>query len=451
MKMKKYSLIIMLVMVLMACDEQLDLQPISTIGENGFFEDADDVEAALVGAVDGLQITMQREILILENRSDNGKVGAGSGGDYLAIETFDDQAVSSVLTTYWGEMYNAISRVNLVLDNVEVVSDEDRKNEIAGEARFLRAYFYFKLVRMFGEIPLVLESVAPEDQTFLARQTVDAVYAAIKQDLEFSATHLPAASDEKKPSALVAKGLLAKVHLTLGEFAQARPLLNDVIASNAYQLEDNYAYVFDLGNELNDEILYAVQYKSGANGEGNGFSYELSAQSPIGAVRPTEDMVAHYETGDARLDATLDLGSYLVLKYVNDNTSYDGENDWPILRYADILLMYGEVVNELDGPTQQALDYLNATRYRAGLDSLTTVDVDSKESYRAAMETERRIELAFENHRWFDLIRTGRALEVMQAHGAQEGFQVQSFRLLFPIPQREIDTSGEIITQNPGY
>ena len=453
MKILKTLYIVMLMMAL-GCNEQLDLEPISVIGENGYFNNAKEVEAALIGAYDGLQQTVQREIFILENRSDNGRVGSGSGGDFLAVTTFDDKAISSVITAYWTSVYNAISRANVVLKYVDVVEDDNLRNQIEGEARFIRAYLYFRLVRMFGEVPLVLETVNPEETAVLAKVPVNDVYQAIIEDLMFAANNLPATSTEKRAAGLPAKGILAKVHLTRQDFSLAKPLLEDIINSGSYALENSYSDVFDLGNELNDEMLFVIQFKSGSNGEGNNFSYELTPESPIGAVRPTDNLINAYNPSDQRKDVSLSETDKLILKYKNNNILYDGDNDWPVLRYADIVLMYGEVLNEQSkstGPTQLAIDYLNLTRERAGLPILTKAEMDTYEAYKSAMLKERRLELAFENQRWFDLLRTDTALEVMRAIGANDGFEVEPYRLFFPIPQRDIDTSGGILKQNAGY
>jgi hypothetical protein len=270
---------------------------------------------------------------------------------------------------------------------------------------------------------------------------------------------------------------LGKVYLTQRNFAQAAATLKEVIdqaAENKYMLLPNYADVFRVTNENHRESIFDVQFKKGGTGEGSPFTNQFAPRASgtivtkvgpgLGYNIPTQDMDDAYEPGDLRKAVSMSAGymngsTFVASKYVTKYLDVpfqanDADNNWPVLRYADVLLMYAEALNEqgfvADGP---AFDYLNQVRARAGLPARTAVNADpalqvaDQAAFRLAVEQERRVELAFENHRWFDLVRTGRAIDVMAAHG----IAIEPYQLLYPAPQSQIDINPAIITQNPGY
>jgi hypothetical protein len=332
---------------------------------------------------------------------------------------------------------------------------------------------YFNLVRIFGDVPLVLkETVSVTDGYAQGRDPVSKVYDQIVADLIIAATNLPASYSGLnigRATNGAANALLGKVLLTYGKYDLSATILKAVINSGNYQLLQNYTDLWKTTNANNAESIFEVQYKKGGTGTGSGYTNFFAPRGSESIVSrmgfaygknlPTADMVAAYEAGDIRKNASLKE------TYIRDNqvvydpytikykdipfTERDADNNWMVLRYADILLMYAEALNELnEGPNNEAYSMVNQVRARAGLDSLT--DGLNKTDFAMALEHERQVELAFEGHRWFDLVRTGRALQVMNAH-FHGVIAIQPHQLLFPIPQRQININPTIIFQNDGY
>ncbi|AEV33183.1 RagB/SusD family nutrient uptake outer membrane protein [Owenweeksia hongkongensis] len=453
MKAIKYITLGLILAVSASCEKFLELEPESELTAEGYYEDAEQIESGLYACYDGLQQTIQIEFILTEMRSDNGTTVLNEGG-FGQLDKFNDATTNNYTLNYWQLSYNTIMRANTVLKYLDVVTDAGQRSSFEGEARLIRAINYFNLVRLYGAVPLVDDVILSSEDEFFKRVDEATIYNFIKSDLQFAAQSLPATSDAGRPNLYTAMTLLGKVHLTLKEYSDAKIQLGNVINMGGYALEPNYEDVFSISNELNDEIIMAIEFKENSNGEGQSFSHEMTIQGEFGGLNnPTTDFINSAAAEDSIRTSFLITNDSPPLcgKYLSSANPLDAGNDWPLLRYADVLLMYGEAENELNGPTQDALDYLNETRNRAGLSSLTTTDITTADEYRTAMEEERRYELAFENHRWFDLLRTGRAFDVMNAQGATEGFSVPTYRLLYPIPQREIDVSNGLLTQNSGY
>jgi hypothetical protein len=289
---------------------------------------------------------------------------------------------------------------------------------------------------------------------------------------------------------LSARTLLGKLYLTQKKYAEAKTQLKAVeTAYNGYDLSSiKYADVFSINNEMNKEIIFAIRFKAGNVGLGNPFGNMFAPLNSGTSVingngssynYPTTTLVNSYKDGDERKDATLGFGYHnnttgldVTIRYVKKylspvTTAEDGENDVPVLRYADVLLMLAEIENELSGPTAEALNYLNATVKRAGVTPFTIADLPNKVAFRLAVEEERFKEFAYENQRFFDLIRTGRYVDVMKKHYATEfddknnksyyedkpnlmAGNINLNQLLLPLPTSLIDVNPEI-AQNPGY
>jgi len=296
-----------------------------------------------------------------------------------------------------------------------------------------------------------------------------------------------AAADIGRVTSWASKGLLAKVYLTLGRKTDAVPLLQDVIANSGYSLQSSYANVFSISNEMNSEILFAVRYKAGGFGLGSHFGNTFAPLGTGSAVINGDGDGLNYPTaeldtltnGDARKPTLIGVfgtgaaAKWYVKKFLFPVTLVDdGESDWPVLRFADILLMLAEA----QGYSQASLDLINSVRPRAGLPNHTTATITSVAQFEQALSTERRIEFAFENQRWFDLVRFNTTMTTVTAeqsikdHYADEYYahyrlylpptptlaelqgNITRDKLLLPIPQREIDTNTQlVIPQNPGY
>jgi tetratricopeptide (TPR) repeat protein len=418
----------------------------------------------------------------------NSIVGAGGGSDGQETQDManfvtatDNQGVLDL----WRGPWPGILRCNLLLEQVPGLDiNEDIKNRSLGEAYFLRAHYYFILVRYFGDVPLVLVPQEPGDDFRPFRTDKAEVYEQIISDLENAIELLPlkssyAANDIGRASKGAASGILAKVYLTLGNWSKVIELCES-ISSMGYDLNPNYADNFNpaAGNSI--ESIFEIQYASDGGydfwSNENQASWTSTFMGPRGSGmvaggwgwnQPTQEFIDAYEAGDLRRDVTIlydgcpefngmtyqssySFTGYNVRKFLvptSISASYDNSPmNFPVLRYADVLLMYAEALNE-SGRTAEAVTPLNRVRERAGLDNISGL---SQADFREAVLNERRMELAFEGQRWFDLIRVDNgqyALDFLHSIGKSNA---TSKHLLFPVPQKERDVNPNL-TQNTGY
>jgi hypothetical protein len=407
-----------------------------------------------------------------------------SGERLNEFDTFGLVSDNPRIQSQWLYTYQAIARCNVILSRADAIKlTAATRNRLYAEVRFIRALAYFNAVRIWGAVPLVTsEIVSIADAYAYGRQPTPAVYAQIEQDLTFAAANLPAtqtAANLGRATRGAAQGLLGKVLLTEKKYAEAADQLKLVIDANTYALQPAYANIFLTSNELNSEILFAVRYSKGGFGVGSGFT-NFFLPSPLTAAQNASvnggvgtgqqfntvdtDLVAAFAaSGPTDVRAAASYGNtvvpYFTKKYIDTpTTAYDAENDWIVLRYADVLLMYAEAVNEQGALSTAALDAINRVIRRSrGLPVATpaaTVDLPAttQADLRTRLEQERRLELNFEGHRWFDLVRTDRAIPVMNAYFTKAGTatRIDSHNLLFPLPLQETQTNP-ILTQNPGY
>ncbi|MBK7410516.1 MAG: RagB/SusD family nutrient uptake outer membrane protein [Saprospirales bacterium] len=405
----------------------------------------------------------------------------------LDLDDFTFDATNITFASLWNGFYHAIFRANLAIENIPGIDmDEKLRDRLVGEAKFLRAYAYFNLVRWFGELPLVTRPLAPEEFYTQTRQPVSAAYAQIEQDLLDAIEVLPkkseyASGDLGRATQGAAQGMLAKVYLTLGDWVNCEKYCQDVIDSDEYALWPVYTEIFQRVGENCSESLFEIQATALSTGS-------LVAASPYNMIqgvrgvpnlgwgfnRPSDNLVAEFEPFDPRQSATmLNPGEVLPdgSAIVQDNPEIlnerynqkawvpahpglqdNGPGNIRILRYADVLLMMAEAINEQNRP-DDALPYLNMVRDRARANYppniIPTVAPTDQATLRLKIWHERRVELAMEQHRWFDLLRTGRVAERMAAVG-KVNFTPGKNELL-PLPQSEIDVSGGKLEQNPNY
>lgn len=408
-----------------------------------------------------------------------------SGERLNEFDTFGLVSDNPRIQSQWLYTYQAIARCNIILSRADAIKlTAATRNRLYAEVRFIRALAYFNAVRIWGAVPLVTsEIVSIADAYAYGRQPAPAVYAQIEQDLTFAAANLPATQTPAnlgRATKGAAQGLLGKVLLTEKKYADAAAQLKLVIDANTYALQPAYANIFVTSNEMNNEILFAVRYSKGGFGVGSGFT-NFFLPSPLTAAQNASvnggvgtgqqfntvdaDLVAAFAaSGPTDVRAAASYGNtavpYFTKKYLDTpTTAYDAENDWIVLRYADVLLMYTEAINEQGAPTPLALDAINRVIRRSrGLPATTpdaTVDLPAataQTDLRTRLEQERRLELNFEGHRWFDLVRTDRAIPVMNAYFTKVGTatRIDAHNLLFPLPLQETQTNP-ILTQNPGY
>ncbi|QNR23668.1 RagB/SusD family nutrient uptake outer membrane protein [Croceimicrobium hydrocarbonivorans] len=476
--MRKYLLVIGLALSLVACEKDfLDRHPKTQMNAANFYRNRDDLNYALTAAYASLASDGQygyNFMHLMEIRSDNSSLAdySRSGRRYGDIDFFTLSSENAVLEQSWRSCYNGINRCNLVLDHLASIPDmsEAEKAQRKGEALFIRSLSYFNMLRLWGEVPLILSETTDPMQSFQQkRKPVAEVYALLVSDLEEAQSLLTAKAEESgRATRGAAQALLAKVHLSQGAYAAAVQSLKPLIGT--YRLLDDYAQVFALSNENNEEVIFSIQYKGGLNGLGSKFAnlcaIDLSLVgngSAYGDNLPSEDLIKSYSTNDRRLGVNIDslFGVPYCKKYIESvPANFEGDKNFIVLRYADVLLMLAEAINELGyqsdptGNQTEAFIYLNAIRLRAGLSPLNSSDLADQNAFREAVFKERRKELAFENHRWFDMIRSGKASAVSQVASTQGPIQTYfDYKNLYPIPEREIITvnNSAYMWQNPGY
>ncbi|GAA4848813.1 RagB/SusD family nutrient uptake outer membrane protein [Algivirga pacifica] len=446
-KILNYTLCLGLMTATLSCESFLDEKPISALGDNGFYQNDGEVEAAVYAIYDGLQEVVQEEYALTEMRSDNSGT-KNSEGEWAQFENLNIDINNSVVARYWANYYKVIFRANTILENLDAVKDESLRQQFEGEAKFARAMGHFYLVSLFGDIPLIDKVVYTSNQEAFARVASSAVYTAITNDLTEAAALLldRGAVAEGRATKGAAQALLAKVYLTQGMYAEAKGLLDALMSSGSYALVDDFNDVFY--NELNDEIIFAIQYLDDNEAESQIFSLEFTALGKASGLNyATNDLQDLYVAEDLRLATTLTEDKRATAKFLTQSSNAElCGNDWIVLRYSDVLLMYAEAILAGGNATTDAaaLSAVNAVRARAGLADLTEV---TKEN----LLLERRLEFAFENQRWFDLQRFGVAEQVLSAFAQAEGFTFEPTSLLLPIPQREINVSSGLLEQNPGY
>ncbi|OFX54135.1 MAG: hypothetical protein A2W86_05490 [Bacteroidetes bacterium GWD2_45_23] len=473
------STIAFFTIIFSSCSDFLNLQPDYLINEESFYKTTIDFEASVIGPYASLQEATYALLALTELTTDNLTVTLQSPGvSELECDEVRLSSNNDYIHSIWNACYGAISRSNNLLGRLEGASIPDQeKNQYRGEAYFVRGYAYFILVRLFGPVQLVDKAFRSPNEiaaSDMSRKPVNEIYEFIIQDLEQAGDLLQGLTmpGKGRASSGAAKALLGKVYLTQKEYEKAGTVLKSVIDSGQYSLVNNYAGLFDKQNDDLPESLFEIKYLSGNVGEGNSFALHFvptvyggmalfpGNQLGGGRLSPTMDMANAYENGDVRKNASVsdsvpmsDGSTVRMLygkKFVDFTASNiaDMNNNFTVLRYADVLLMYAEVLNET-GKTADAQSYINLVRARAGLTAISGL---SKVQVVLALEKERRVEFLYEGHRWFDLVRTGRALSVLNAYFTASGlsYSVEDYETLMPIPQREIDINPAL-EQNPGY
>lgn len=466
------------VFALASCN--LERLPETETAQDAFYTDDTEVEYGLIGAYNALQEIWNYAWLFSEIRSDNARATGltssdGTGASAARINFFLETTTETVITDYWQNLYIAINRCNLVIDNIDNVEDEDNYKQFLAEAKFLRAMLYFDLARLFGDIWYVTDSgLTGEEALLMSTITPEEVYELVATELEeaidLGGLPIPSAqsSDEiGRATDYAARALLARVYLTQNDYSSVKSTLSPIIADYGIDNLVPYADIFDIYNEMNEEILFAVRYVGGGYGLGSMFQnwfgpsnygddYEIAGNSS-GYMTPTDDLLRAYgneyvwvdltdnvetvidydrwfveedrilgpdyvdylsiewaidRTGDVRSAVSYDFrytkgGGWWCCKYYTRGTTTtvnDGYEDWPVIRYADVILMYAEALNSGDDDQTEAVKYINPIRKRAGLAGLVAADYDQASLHEALLD-ERRLEFAGENVRWFDLRR----------------------------------------------
>lgn len=478
----KILVTVALAVLLAGCKKSfLEIPSKTSLSTSVFFQSQNDFQQAINGAyapLRGLYSGSYGAWAMGELRSDNTtyKYNPNDRGTINAeyIKDFTDDSSNPIPTYKYQTDYSIIARVNQILDHIDAINfDAIAKNNIKGQAYFLRAFAYFDLAQYFGGVPLHLKSVSTLSETALPPSTADQVYAQVISDAQQAASLLPgkATQEPGRVTSGSANTLLGNVYIVQKNWTQAEVALKKV---TGYSLLPNYADVFDPTKKNNAESIFEIQFKQGTEGFASNFFYVFLVQ-PISAAEitavtgipevartvegyniPTPDIIAAYEPGDLRKDASIGyitangVAYPYIKKYAHPHAlSNNTDDDWPVYRYSEVLLFLAEAINE-QGRTAEALPYLNQVRSRAGLAASTAA---SQSDLRDAIFRERRVELAFENKRWLDLVRNGTAQTVMTAYGNRVKANPQAYyfppgisvspnsytniRLLFPLPASE--------------
>lgn len=480
-------LTVILLIVLGSCSNELNLNPISNKNIDGFYKNEKQFEQAIIGCYNGLRnanLKQTYSYMLTEARSDNcwQQVDYDDG----AISRFTETSATPVLNNAWADLYNTIMRCNYILTNLETVDlKPEFEKRVEGEARFIRALTYFDLVRYFRGVPIIESPLTIGEAYQLERSSEGDVYDFIINDLKKSIELLPNKKPKDLPNRATvysARGFLGKVYV----FQSGYPLNKNSwnLALNELKLVldgigdagffDKYEDIFLFENENKEQSIFSLGCKSNAQGEGNPYP---TRNAPNGMKPGNTPLTIPYgggpyrlfldgdyivndiffEEGDLRKEQALQFeweeksgmiitNSPFVKKYTNGPVSggSDWDIDWIMLRYTDIYMLYAETLYHTNNK-MNALNIINRVRTRAGLSSLDMTAIDTEDKFVDILLKERRREFCFENQRWWDLVRTDRAFDIMKVflghYGAANNLTSKD-QYFYPIPQRETDITG---------
>lgn len=518
--MKKIISLILVIfsLVQISCKKFLDETDRNRISLNSYFKTQNDYDLAVNGAYAQLRGLYNNKSAwsMGEMRSDNTHYDYKSSDQAVAttnrnnIADFLDDKYNNQTPPKWNAAFGAISAANIVIDHIDDIKlAEANRNTILGQVKFIRALAYFDLVRFYGGVPIYKRAPLTREETYVPRATAQEVYDLIIADAtdaiaKLAATTFPQTGRATKGAALT---LLGDVYLTLKKYDLAESTLKQV-TTMGYSLFPKYSDAFELNNKNGRESIFEIQTNTSlavpqAMTEASVYNFiprmtnttivtgvNYNNVTTVGGYNtPTQDLINAYESGDLRLDASIAIaeGSFnasddftatavksalnytppagkvgrpFPKKFLHTHTIGNQTNDdWPVYRYSEVLLLLAESLNE-QGKSGEALPYLNTVRARAFGDATHNISSTDKATLQTAILQERRVELAFENKRWLDLVRTGKAITVMTAFGVKQkaqysyllpgSYNVTQDRLLFPIPNAEILLNDKL-TQNPGY
>ncbi|WP_242092441.1 RagB/SusD family nutrient uptake outer membrane protein [Aestuariivivens sediminicola] len=496
MKNLKYLYVLLISLIVLACSDSF--VDVASEDENSedFFKSEEDYQLALVAAYDYLQAT-SKFFQYAEIASDNTLCGGESATDSPYIQEIDDMIHTPIgqsnggLRTMWQWMYEAVNRCNYIMEFQDNL-DFPNKTSVIAQTRFLRAYFNFILVKWWGDVPMLVDKRIRYGDQFkdeVKRKPKTEVYALIEADLQFAAANLPYVQSETgRVTKGAAQALLGKVYLFQDKFDESAAVLEDLINNGPHRLltSEEYPNMFERDWENNIESVFEIQYSDVDGGSYDCFqclegNYTVFFNGPREFVDasgkfdagysfnvPTQEVVDAFEDGDLRYETSiLDIEQYIADNpgsSYNENAGYEqtgyfnrklmarkgdldrsdpaltNPDNYRAIRFADVLLMAAEALNRGGIDDTRAQNYLNQVRNRALLPSVATTGTNLLND----IYKERRVELVGEGHRFFDLVRTGRAAQEI------DGF-VAGKHEVFPIPIEEINLSGGILTQNPGY
>lgn len=480
-RMKKLIAIAFVSLMTVSCSKEfVDLKPISTVSIDVLYKTDKDFVDALTATYNTMQEQYRTFYIFGDIRGDDAWQEIVKNNAQSYSDAFVMTSAEALMNNTWGNYYRMIFRANLILSRVEgadpaVVKSKERYK---AEAKFLRALAYFDLVRIFGKVPKITTPQTVEEGYKSSREDVDKIYQEIIiPDLMAAETALPkkyTGADVGRPTQGAAKALLGKVYLTIRDFPKAEAKLQELTAGD-YALLPKYTDLFDYSkDEHHSEYIFDVEYIDGGLGEGSNFTHAflpnfaamLSFYKVVGngdeQNSPTQILIDLFTPQDQRRDITVgtkggfnNADGMLVKLPSNTSQTYtkkyltpttivnDSKANWKVIRYADVLLLLAEALNE-NGKTAQALPFINQVRTRAGVPTYSNL---TKDDLREKIYLERRLELSFEGHRWFDLVRTGRAYTTLKDKG------MLPYMTVFPLPLSQIQliNNPTVLPQNEGY
>jgi hypothetical protein len=486
-----YLASLFIVLLSVSCEKRL-LYPVpeSILTTTNAFNSSKQINLAVLGIYNNLQSRVQTDYQLMEIPSGNmWNAYSATAPGMDEISTLSVSSVNEKLNSFWKATYNGIFLANTVLANIDVPTNYSGslKDQFTGEAKFMRALFYFDLVRIFGGVPQVTSVVHASDARNIAKSTEQQIYTLIVQDLQDAVSKLPqpSAVPQGRASKGAAVALLAKVYIYLKDWNNAKTYLDQLFSTFSYSLVPRYGDLFKIETENNSEAIYSVPYVAGTNGQN--LTYDLA---PLGGIyqtiingnrvgRPTWDLRKAYENGDTRFTTTITelwlpfahkAGEAAIWfpyfsKWIVPSDPGNSGLDIPLLRLGDMVLLYAEALYNLNQP-QQALDQINKIRVRAfqnASHNYTLADIPTKNDFYDKLLLERRLELAVENNRWFDLVRTERFTTVLQNiagdYSTATGtgaviipIHAKLYMKYFPIPYEQIQlASPGVLVQNDGY
>lgn len=480
----------------LGCSDFLEETDPSNITADSYFKTAEHAESAVYSIYSDLRSVRGGSYggspwLMLEFATGLAESDLGQADNSNIIRNLTNTSDNAYGKTYWDSSYQGIANANLAIANIPGIDmDEDEKKRYLGEARFLRAYYYFTLVRIFGSVPLLTEPIDLSSEDLYAPQaTVESIYSQIVEDLlEAEASGLPFNDTTGKVTLGAVKSLLSNVYLTMAGYPlqkgaeyyqKAADKAKEVIDSGEYSLFPSYLDLHDPAKNNIGENIFMVQYEAYVDPSNwqpliIPYNMNISAYSEqTGAIYANQEFVNSYEDGDKRAAEkefyyttytskfdrtdTIVLGGHFLYKHfdiVANLETASSDLNWDLIRYAEVLLIYAEASNEVSGPTAEAYDAINSIRSRAELPELSGLTQDQ---FREAVWKEKWHELSYENVTWFDMVRLRKAFNVTT--GSFEDFVGHQFvygptlterELLFPIPTDELRNNVNLV-QNPGY
>jgi len=465
--MKIFKYILLLSVLWTTSCKKLNENPESFISPENFYKTKNDAISAITAVYAPVRLNgfVARNYVILGEITTDNMFPLNNSAPRIELNTYTHTSQNGILRETWDNFYIGITRANASINRIPGINMEEAlRTRLVAEAKFLRAFYYYQLVRLFGDLPVVTSEVSSLDQlTYPKRDPKTDVYKQIIADLKDAETILPpsySGADRGRATSGAAKSFLASVYLTLKQFQLAADKANEVmtLSGAGYGLWDSYSDVYDIKNEFGKEAIFDAQFVSGPGGQGGNliafFAQENNSVGGrgFGSFQPTTEIYDSYTAGDKRKAIFFVKGTdgkYYVNKWVDADatTENQSDNNFPLMRYAEVVLTYAEAYNELNSPVNDNVAYkaVNSIRKRAGLPDLANL---TQNDLRDAILQERRLELAFEGSRWFDLVRTGKLVSTLTAKGTTN---VREYHNLFPVPQFPMGVNPNLAPQNPGY